>query len=141
MSWARIGADLVIIFHASYVAFVVLGMVAIVAGLGTRRAWARHFWFRVLHLSAILVVVALSVAGLSCPLTLAENSLRRSAGQESYPGAFIGYWAHHLIFFDAPPWAFNLIYGLFGLAVLLTFVLAPPRRPRRVVPSGMAPRN
>src|SRR3954466_14238919 len=96
MSWARIGADLVVIFHASYVAFVVLGMVAIVAGLATRRACARHFrfrarplWFRALPLSAILVVVALSVAGMSCPLTLAENSLRRAAGQASYPGAFI----------------------------------------------------
>src|SRR3954470_4779095 len=107
MSWARIGADLVVIFHASYVAFVGLGMVAIVAGLANRRAWARHFWFRVLHLSAILVVVLLSVAGMSWPITLAENSLRRAAGQASYPGAFIGYWAHRLIFFDAPPLAFN----------------------------------
>src|SRR5258708_39795575 len=127
MSWAGIGADLVVVFHASYVAFVVLGMLAIVAGLATGRGWARNFWFRVLHLAAIGVVAAQALAGMNCPLTLVENHLRRLAGQETYPGAFIGYWAHRLIFFDAPPRGFALIYGLFGLAGLPAFLLAPPR--------------
>jgi hypothetical protein len=129
MSWARITADLIVVFHASYVAFVVFGMLAIVVGLVSGRPWARNFWFRALHLAAILVVAAQALVGMICPLTLAENHLRRLAGQESYPGAFIGYWAHRLIFFQAPPWVFTLIYALFGLTVLATFVLAPPRRP------------
>ena len=136
MSWARIAADLVVIFHASYVAFVVLGMVAIVAVLAAGKRWARHFGFRALHLAAIGGVVALAVAGKGCPLTVLENALRRRCGQETYPGAFVGYWAHRLIFFDAPPWAFNLVYGLFGFTVLATFLLAPPRRPGRRAPVG-----
>jgi hypothetical protein len=141
MSWARIAADLIVVFHASYVGFVVLGMLAIVAGLATGRGWARNFWFRALHLAAIGAVAALALAGASCPLTLAENHLRRLAGQESYPGAFIGYWAHRLVFVDAPPQVLTLLYALFGLAVLATFLLAPPRLPGRRVPVGPTPRG
>ena len=103
MPWARIAADLIVVFHMSYVSFVVFGMAAIAVGLWLGRAWARNFWFRVLHLAAIVVVAVQALAGRTCPLTLLENHLRQIAGQETYPGAFIGYWAHRLIFFDAPP--------------------------------------
>ena len=131
MLWERILADAIVVFHAAFVAFVVLGMVAIVVGLALRRGWARNFWFRTLHLAAIGVVTALTLAGTMCPLTVLENQLRRQAGQQSYPGDFIGYWAHELLFFDAEPWVFTLAYTLFGLLVLATFVLAPPHRPAR----------
>jgi hypothetical protein len=131
MLWERILADAIVVFHAAFVAFVVLGMVAIVLGLVLRRGWARNFWFRTLHLAAIGVVTALTLAGTMCPLTVWENQLRRQAGQQSYPGDFIGYWAHELLFFDAEPWVFTVAYTLFGLLVLGTFVLAPPRRPVR----------
>jgi hypothetical protein len=131
MPWERILADAIVVFHAAFVAFVVLGMVAILLGLALRRGWARNFWFRTLHLAAIGVVTALTLAGTMCPLTVLENQLRRQAGQQSYPGDFIGYWAHELLFFDAEPWVFTLAYTLFGLLVLGTFVLAPPRWPGR----------
>jgi hypothetical protein len=131
MLWARILADLVVVIHALYVAFVVLGMAAILIGIALGRDWARDFWFRVLHLLAIGVVVAQEFLGIRCPFTAWENALRARAGQATYPGAFLGYWAHRLIFLDAPPWAFTVGYCLFGLAVLVVFVLAPPRRPGR----------
>ena len=75
-----------------------------------------------------------------CPFTVWENALRRQAGQSTYPGAFLGYWAHRLIFLDAPDWAFTLGYTLFGLAVLAAFVLAPPRLPARWA-CGSGPRS
>ena len=50
------------------------------------------------------------------------------AGQTAYTGDFLGHWAHQLIFFRADPWVFTVIYTLFGLAVLVAFFLAPPRR-------------
>ncbi len=129
MPWTRILADAIVVFHASFVAFVVLGMMAIVLGLVLRWGWVRNFWFRTLHVAAIGVVTALTLAGRMCPLTVLENDLRRRAGQRSYPGDFIGYWAHRLIFFDAEPWVFTLGYTLFGLLVLGAFVLGPPHWP------------
>ncbi|WP_422927614.1 DUF2784 domain-containing protein [Singulisphaera sp. PoT] len=130
MLWARILADITVVIHAAFVFFVLLGMVAIVVGLLLRREWARNFWFRVLHLAAIVVVAGQALVGVICPLTILENYFRRMAGQETYPGAFVGYWAHRLIFFRAEPWVFTLAYSLFGLAVLSAFILGPPRLPQ-----------
>jgi hypothetical protein len=136
MLWARLLADLVVVVHAAFVAFVVFGLVAILLGLALGRGWARNFWFRVMHLAAIGVVAAQAVCGVICPLTTFENALRRRAGQETYPGAFVGYWAHRLIFFESPPWVFTTLYCAFGLLVLAAFVFGPPRRPRRAGAGG-----
>ena len=54
------------------------------------------------------------------------------AGEGGYTGDFIGHWAHRLIFYEAEPWVFTVLYVSFGLAVLAAFVLAPPRWPGRV---------
>jgi hypothetical protein len=123
----RIVADLVVIVHFSYIAFVVFGMLAILVGIGMGWAWVRNPWFRIAHLVAIAIVAIQALAGVVCPLTTLEKGLRLRAGQASYPGAFIGYWAHRLTFYQAPPWVFTLCYTLFGVAVLGTFALAPPR--------------
>ena len=131
MFWARILADAIVVFHAAFVAYVVLGMAAVLVGMALRRAWVRNAWFRVTHLGAIGVVVLETVAGVACPLTTWEHALRLRAGQTGYRGDFVGYWAHRLIFFDAAPWVFTLVYVLFAASVLLAFVLAPPRLRRR----------
>jgi hypothetical protein len=131
MLWARILADVVVVIHAGFVGFVVFGMMAIVAGLVLGWGWVRNFWFRMAHLAAIALVAAQALAGVICPLTILENHLRQLAGQETYPGAFVGYWAHRLIFFRGDPWVFTLAYCLFGLAVVAVFVLGPPRSPWR----------
>ena len=130
MFWARVLADAIVVIHAAFVAFVVLGMAAILVGMALRWGWVRNAWFRVIHLAAIGVVVLESLAGVACPLTTWERALRQRAGQVAYTGDFVGYWAHRLIFFDAEPWVFTLAYVLFGAAVLFAFVLAPPRRRR-----------
>jgi hypothetical protein len=125
---ARILADLIVVFHASYVSFVVFGLVLILLGAVMRWQWVRNFWFRIAHLTAIGIVVFESLVGIPCPLTVWESQLRRAAGQAGYSGDFIGYWAHQLIFYRAEPWVFTMIYILFGVAVLAAFILAPPRR-------------
>ncbi len=103
------------------------GLLAIVLGLLGKRPWARNVWFRGMHLAMIGIVVVEALLGVPCPLTVWENALRRQAGQAGYPGDFIGYWAHQVLFYQAPPWVFTLIYCAFGATVLLTFLLAPPR--------------
>jgi hypothetical protein len=131
MLWARVVADAIVVFHAAFVGFVVLGMAAIVVGLVLGWGWVRNFWFRAAHLGMIGFVVLESFIGMVCPLTRWENQLRRLGGQEGYPGDFIGYWAHRLLFYRAEPWVFTVIYTAFGATVFLAFLLGPPRLPDR----------
>jgi hypothetical protein len=127
----RLLADLVVIFHAAYVAFVGIGFVAIVGGIVMRARWVRNFAFRAAHLGAIALVCVEAATGTMCPLTTLEDYLRMRAGDAGYRGDFIGYWAHDLIFYNAPPRIFTIFYVIFGAMVALTFVVAPPRFPRR----------
>ena len=123
----RIAADGVVVAHFAYVAFIVVGFLLTVVGAWKKWQWVRNFKFRALHLLAILVVVAESLCGITCPLTVWEQDLRQLAGEASYQGDFIAKWVHALLFYEAEPWVFTICYTLFGFAVLATFVVAPPR--------------
>jgi len=125
----RLLADLILLIHLAYVAFVVVGMLLICVGIARRWAWVRNFWFRAAHFFMIALVAAESVIGLVCPLTRWENELRVAGGEEGQPGSLIGRAVHAVIFFNAPEWVFTMCYILFALAVLTTLFLAPPRRP------------
>ena len=128
----RLAADAIVVVHCAFVAFVVLGFVAILIGLVFRRCWARNPVFRTLHLVAILFVATESVFGIPCPLTTWEQQLRDLAGEgASYRGDFIAAWVHAFLFYDAEPWVFTVCYVLFAALVLAAFLFAPPRRFRR----------
>ncbi len=129
--WYRFLADVVVVAHAAYVAFVVFGLLAILVGIVRRWAWVRNFWFRAIHLAMIAVVVAEALIGIICPLTIWEHRLREAAGESIAEGTFIGRWTHELIFVEAPQWVLTIVYCLFGAVVLATFLLAPPRWPWR----------
>jgi hypothetical protein len=74
------------------------------------------------------IVVVEALLGITCPLTTWENQLRHAAGETARAESFVGRWIHDLLFYDAPPWVFTVIYCLFGAVVLATFVIAPPKR-------------
>ncbi len=142
MLWSRILADLIVVFHACYVGFVVLGLVAILLGAVFHWSWVRDFYFRVIHLAMIAIVAGEALAGIPCPLTVWEKQLRVRAGQTSYPGDFIGHWVHRLLFYRAEPWVFTVGYVTFGLAVVAALVLMPPRLPAarsRTVDGNLTP--
>jgi Protein of Unknown function (DUF2784) len=125
----RILADGVVIAHMTYVLIVVLGLPAIWWGIVRRHAWIRDFRLRCGHLAMIAIVVAESWAGITCPLTVWEQQLRDLAGQTTYRGAFLANVVHDLLFYDVEPWVLTVAYTVFGLLVLISFVLAPPRSP------------
>ena len=122
----RFLADLVVLLHIAYVLFVIVGLILILLGSRIGWNWIRNLWFRSIHLTMITIVVVEALVGITCPLTTLENALRNRAGETFHQGSFVGYWAHELLFIDAPPWAFTVAYCLFGLLVLLAFVWAPP---------------
>jgi hypothetical protein len=133
----RILADTVVVVHASYVAFVVFGQIAILFGLLRRWEWIRNLPFRLTHLAAIVVVVLESWCRIPCPLTTWENWLRDQAADVTYAGDFVANCVHHVLFYQAEPWVFTTCYSVFGALVLLTFVMAPPRhKPRPPTPAA-----
>jgi hypothetical protein len=125
----RILADVTVVAHAAYVAFVVFGLVAILLGAARGWGWVRNFWFRAVHFLAIAVVAAEALLGIACPLTTLENDLRQQAGEAVESGSFIGRLAHDLLFYDAPQWIFSVLHVVFAVVVLVTLILVPPRWP------------
>jgi hypothetical protein len=121
-------ADLALVIHAAFVAFVVVGLVLICVGRFRGWAFVRNFWFRAAHLAAIGVVAGESLGGYVCPLTTWEDQLRLLAGRrQRYAGSFIQHWLHRVIFFDLDERVFTIAYVAFFLAVALSLWVVPPR--------------
>ncbi|MBI5627008.1 MAG: DUF2784 domain-containing protein [Nitrosomonadales bacterium] len=119
-------ADLILVIHALFVAFVILGLAAILPGKYWRWGWVRNWRFRVSHLLAIGFVIAESWLGLICPLTEWESQLRQATGGSTYPSPFIQHWLHEILFYDFAPWVFSVAYTAFGILVLIAWLLVPP---------------
>lgn len=122
-----LAADLLLFVHAFFVAFVILGLVLIVIGKYRSWLWVRNPWFRILHLTAISVVLLESLFGIACPLTIWEMMLREKAGDVVYTGSFIAYWLEAALYYTAPKWIFTLCYSIFGLLVGITWFWVRPR--------------
>lgn len=127
-------ADLILVTHALFVAFVVAGLVAILPGGYWRWGWVRNWWFRLSHLLAIGFVIAESWLGMVCPLTEWESRSREAAGGSAHAGSFIQYWLHEILFYDFAPWVFTVAYTVFGMLVLLAWLLVPPERNKKTSP-------
>ena len=127
----RIAADLALAVHSSFVLFVVLGLVFILVGGVRGWPWVQNPWFRLGHLLAIGFVVAQAWLGASCPLTTLEMELRSRAGDAVYSGSFVAHWLETLLYHEAPLWVFTVCYTAFGLLVVVSWVLVPPRPPAR----------
>ena len=127
-------ADFILILHALYILFVLGGQLLILIGWFRRWKWVRNITFRLVHLLAIGFVVLEAWFGIVCPLTNLENYLRsdvtNSAGELLYQSSFIEYWLGKLIFYEAPASVFTVIYSLFFLVVLISFIAYPPVRRR-----------
>ena len=117
-------ADAILVVHAAFVLFVVGALPAIWLGVALGRPFALNPWFRGAHLAAIAFVVAESLLGYMCPLTLWEDALR---GAQSEQG-FIQRWVHAWLFWRAPAWVFTAAYVAFALLVAATWWKWPPRK-------------
>ena len=57
--------------------------------------------------------------GKICPLTIWENEMRKTAGGETYPVTFVGYYLQKVIYYDFPIWVFAIVYTVFAALVLI----------------------
>jgi hypothetical protein len=75
-------ADLVLLAHLAFVAFVIFGGAAVLR-------WPR---LASVHLPAVIWGVLIEYAGWICPLTPLENELRQAAGETAYAGGFVEHY-------------------------------------------------
>jgi hypothetical protein len=119
----RLLADAVIIIHAAFVVFVVLG------GLVVLR-WPRMAWA---HLPAAAWGALIEFSGWICPLTPLENALRSRAGESGYHGGFIEHSVLHTLYPDGltthVQWALGVLVIVINVGAY-AMVLSRRRRAR-----------
>lgn len=120
-------ADLMLVVHVAFVAFVVLGLVVILVGGARGWRFVRNPRFRLAHLAGITVVVLQAWLGVICPLTTWEMALRARAGEATYAGSFVSHWLGELLYYSAPDWVFVAAYSAFGALVLASWLFVRPR--------------
>ena len=121
-------ADSVLIVHAMFVAGVVLPVPLIVIGKLRGWKWVHSLPLRLMHLGMIGFVIAESLLGVMCPLTVWENDLRMARGDTGYGDSFIAYWLKELLFWHFPSWVFTVIYAAFGSVVIALWWWVRPSR-------------
>ena len=124
--WYRAAADLVLVVHFAFVAFVAAG------GLLVLR-WPR---LALVHVPVALYGAAIEFLGFICPLTPLEVSLRRRGGEAGYTGGFIEHYFTAALYPEGLTRPVQLALGvavLFLNAAIYTFVWRRRRvgRPRR----------
>ena len=116
-------ADVVLVIHFAFVAFVVGGFALIWVGHFAGWRWVGNRVFRSVHLAAITFVAIESLIGMVCPLTQWEDTLRGETTERS----FVARWLHAILFYDLPEWVFSALYVAFAVLTALTIRLVPTR--------------
>jgi uncharacterized protein DUF2784 len=98
-------ADLVLVAHLAFVAFVVLGGFLVLR-------WRRLAW---IHVPVAIWGAAIVVTGFTCPLTPLENRLQQLGGRAGYQGGFIEHYITAMIY---PAGLTRQIQIVLGTAVL-----------------------
>lgn len=102
----RLLADLVLLLHATFVAFVMLG------GLLALR-WPRAAW---LHLPLVAWGAGIEFLGGICPLTPLEDHWRHLAGEQGYTGGFVEHYVVTALYPDGLTRNVQVALGLLVLA-------------------------
>ncbi|MDJ0792843.1 MAG: DUF2784 domain-containing protein [Woeseiaceae bacterium] len=126
-----LAADLLLLTHVLFVAFVVFGLILVYVGKPLNWSWVRNPSFRLAHLAAIGVVTIQAWLGVICPLTTWEMALRRQVGDATYSGEFIAHWLEEILYYRAPPWVFIVCYTVFAALVVVSWFWVRPRPFRR----------
>ncbi|MCY3700741.1 MAG: DUF2784 domain-containing protein [Gemmatimonadetes bacterium] len=122
----RVLADLVLVVHFLFIAFVVAGGFAAVR-------WPRLAWA---HIPCFAWGALIEFAGWICPLTPLENDLRVASGQAGYSGGFIERYLLPIIYPGALTREIQVWLGLSVLALNAVAYAWLLRRLRRRARSG-----
>jgi len=121
---ARLLADLVVLFHFAFIAFVVAGGLLVL----WRPRWA---WF---HLPALAWGTYTELTATICPLTPLENALRREAGTAGYTGGFVEHYVVPTIYPAGLTPSAQAWIGAALIAINATLYALAWRRHARIAP-------
>lgn len=122
-------ADLIVGLHVGYVAYVLLGQLAIIVASAFKAQWGRNPYFRYSHLTFMAIVALEAVMGWRCPLTVWEEQLRALGGEAVSGETFLGRLLHNVLFIEGMPEVFfTTLYIAMFVVVVQAFVMYPPRR-------------
>ena len=127
----RLLADLVVLTHFLFLAFVVLGGLLVLR----RPRWA---W---IHIPAALWGTAIEWAGWMCPLTPLENHLRVLGGEAPYGGGFIARYLLPIVYPGALTRELQIGLGIGVLVLNLGVYAVLFHRYRARVRESAAPRQ
>lgn len=122
----RVLADLVLVVHFLFIAFVVAGGFAAVR-------WPRLAWA---HIPCFVWGALIEFAGWICPLTPLENDLRVASGQAGYSRGFIEHYLLPVIYPGALTREIQIWLGLSVLALNAVAYAWLVRRLRQGARSG-----
>lgn len=117
----RLLADAVLIAHAAFVVFVVLGGFWVC--VRPKLAW--------LHLPAVTWGAGIELTGAICPLTPLENYYRVLAGDRGFPGGFVEHYLLAALYPDGLTRRVQITLGLTVLAVNAALYVVAWRRLKR----------
>lgn len=103
----RLLADFVLVLHAGFVAFVMLGALLVLR-------WPRLAW---VHVPVALWGAGIEFLGGICPLTPLENHWRRLAGELGYQGGFVEHYVVSVLYPDGLTRRVQLVLGALVLLV------------------------
>jgi hypothetical protein len=129
-----IAANVIAVIHIAYFVFVVGGVAAIVVGSLRGVTWVRNPWFRIGHIAAIYVVLIEDVTGIPCPLNVLQWAARVQATGATETTVGVGGVLDYLLYHTISPLTLDVIYGSFGVLVLVLIWVVPPRWKAEVAP-------
>ena len=88
MHVAGLLADLLVVLHLAFIAFVIFGGLLVL----------RWRWIVWLHLPAVVWGALIEFVGWICPLTPLENRLRTAAGEAGYAHGFIDHYVAPIVY-------------------------------------------
>ncbi len=117
-------ADLVLIIHFFIVFFLIFILITLPIGYLKNYSWTRNAKLRAAHMTLMGFITLEASLGITCPLTIIENTLR----QIEYQQSFVAHWVSKFIYWDLPPYFFVALYFLCFIWSLVFWKLHPPNR-------------
>jgi hypothetical protein len=127
----RLLADLVLILHAGFVVFVMLGAFLVLR-------WPRVAW---VHVPVVLWGAGIEFFGGICPLTPLENHWRQLGGELGYPGGFIDHYVMSMLYPDGLTRPMQFVIGATVLVVNVAVYAWALRRRRDARRGDISPRT